>query len=158
MWGKDKKEYYGVNKWVGIFNEDYKEKGIKVNAHILHQLFGYYKIPSKRFNEKNEEDDNGKIVAYPVKLVKRLREYGENFLYIMSNFVNYGVPDGKEYYLPRQPKQPYKETEFPKESFKNDEDDMEKYSKYLINRYQIESKKTIKITESQYKKLLQIIK
>lgn len=50
MWYK-RKEYYSVNKWVGIFNRDYKDKGIKVNAHDIHQLFGYYKIP-KLTNKK----------------------------------------------------------------------------------------------------------
>lgn len=50
MWYKGK-EYYNVNKWVGIFNRDYQENYGKVNAHMLHQLFGHYKIP-KLTNKK----------------------------------------------------------------------------------------------------------
>ena len=72
MWYKEK-EYFNVNKWVGVFNRDYSDKGIKVNAHDLHQLFGYYKIP-KLISK------SGKITYYPVKLVNQVRTMKEDFM------------------------------------------------------------------------------
>ena len=92
MWYKEK-EYFNVNKWVGVFNRDYSDKGIKVNAHDLHQLFGYYKIP-KLISK------SGKITYYPVKLVNQVRTMKEDFMYVLINIVNYGVSNGEEYYNP----------------------------------------------------------
>lgn len=144
MW-YNKKEYYNVNKWVSIFNKDYQDKGVKVNAHDLHQLFGYYKIP--KLTSKNS-----KITYYPVNLVNQVRTMKEDFMYVLTNIVNYGVSSGEEYY------NPYKEQVISEPTYNNDENNMEKYSDNLIDKYQFENKKIIKITESQYNKLLQLIK
>lgn len=144
MW-YNKKEYYNVNKWVSIFNKDYQDKGVKVNAHDLHQLFGYYKIP--KLTSKNS-----KITYYPVNLVNQVRTMKEDFMYVLTNIVNYGVSSGEEYY------NPYKEQVILEPTYNNDENNMEKYSDNLIDKYQFENKKIINITESQYNKLLQLIK
>lgn len=142
MWGKDKKEYYNINKWVGIFNRDYQNKGIKVTAHDLHQLFGYYKIP--KLTSKNNN-----IIYYPVNLVNQARTMKEDFMYVLTNIVNYGVSSGEEYY------NPYKEQVISEPSYKNNENDMEKYSDNLIDKYQFENKKIVKLTESQYRRLFE---
>lgn len=141
MW-YNKKEYYNINKWVGIFNRDYQNKGIKVNSHDLHQLFGYYKIP--KLTSKNNN-----IIYYPVNLVNQVRTMKEDFMYVLTNIVNYGVSSGEEYY------NPYKEQVISEPSYKNNENDMEKYSNNLIDKYQFENKKTVKLTESQYRRLFE---
>lgn len=125
------KEYYGVNKWVGIFNRDYKDKGIRVKAHNLHQLFRYYGIPQMKFNNKGEVSENGKIIAYSVNLVNQIRTMKQDFMYILYNIVEYGVSNGKDYYINKQ--EPFEP------NYKNNENDMEKYSKYLEKQYQFEN-------------------
>ena len=148
MWYKGK-EYYSVNKWVGIFNRDYKDKGIKVNAHDIHQLFGYYKIPKLKINGNGEIVENGRRVLYPVNLVNQVRTMKEDFIYVLSNITEYGVSNGKEFYIP------YNEKEITEPTYKNDENDMEKYSDNLIDKYQFENKKKIKLTESQIKRIFE---
>lgn len=148
MWYKGK-EYYSVNKWVGIFNRDYKDKGIKVNAHDIHQLFGYYKIPKLKINGNGEIVENGRRVLYPVNLVNQVRTMKEDFMYVLSNIIEYGVSNGKEFYIP------YNEKEITEPTYKNDENDMEKYSNNLEKQYQFENKKVIKLTELQYKRLFE---
>ncbi len=148
MWYKGK-EYYGVNKWVGIFNRDYKDKGIKVNANDIHQLFGYYKIPKLKINGNGEIVENGRRVLYPVNLVNQVRTMKEDFMYVLSNIIEYGVSNGEEYY------KPYKEQVIVEPTYKDNENDMEKYSDNLIDKYQFENKKTIKLTESQIKRIFE---
>lgn len=49
----------------------------------------------------------------------------------------------------------YKEQVISEPNYNNDENDMKKYSDNLINKYQFENRKTIKLTESQVKKLVE---
>lgn len=84
-----KKEYYSVNKWVGIFNKNYKDMGIKVDSHILHHLFNYYKIPHINVNKKGEICKDGGITMYPVRLVENMMYQKETFIRNLKGIIDY---------------------------------------------------------------------
>lgn len=137
------KEYYNVNKWVGIFNKDYKESGFRVNSRDIHELFKYFHIPSVN------HPYNKAITMYPVEQVAQLRNMGRSkrFLAILYNLSKYGNVYGYDYIDNEKDKHL---------AYKNGEDDMNSYSDHLIKQnYQFESKKKIKISEESYKRLFE---
>lgn len=83
------KEYYSINKWIGIFNKNYKDIGIKVNSHILHHLFNHYNIPHINANEKGEICEDGKIIMYPRRLVENMMYQKESFINDLKGIINY---------------------------------------------------------------------
>ena len=148
MWYKQK-EYYSINKWVGIFNKDYKNLGIKVKANELHQLFAHYGIPKLTLNKNGEVCENGIRAFYPVKLVYQMRTMREDFLYVLRNIVEYGAANGKDYIINK-----YKQDSNPiKDDYYSHEDEMRKASDELIDKYQFESKKKIYVSEQQILKI-----
>ena len=85
MWLRGK-EYYSVNKWVGILNRDYAEMGIKVDAHDVHVLFNHFGIKGKH------DPNNAKIIVYPKILVNQLRtmSMSDKFLGALYNISEFG--------------------------------------------------------------------
>ena len=127
MWIKGK-EYFNVNKWASIFNRDYGDKGVNVTPRDIHTLFQYYKIPMIK------DPYNSSINLYPVDTVTRFRqmERSKEFLSSLYNLSKYGDINGFD-----------EVDDYKAElSYKNNENDMDSYSDYLINKkYQFESRK-----------------
>lgn len=141
MWIKGK-EYFNVNKWASIFNRDYGDKGIKVSPRDIHTLFQHFKIPMTK------DPYNQAINLYPVDMVTRYRqmERSKEFLSALYNLSQYGDING--FAEPSNDDSTL--------SYKNNENDMDSYSDYLINqKYQFESRKKIKISENIFKKLFE---
>lgn len=88
MWYKDK-EYYSINRWVGIFNKQYKEKGIKVNSHILHHLFNYYDVPHINVNKMGDVCENGEIKMYPKLSVENVMYKKLSFMDNLRGIIDY---------------------------------------------------------------------
>ena len=89
MWLRGK-EYYSVNKWVGILNRDYAEMGIKVDAHDVHVLFNHFGIKGKH------DPNNAKIIVYPKILVNQLRtmSMSDKFIDALYNISEFGDING----------------------------------------------------------------
>lgn len=141
MWIKGK-EYFNVNKWASIFNRDYGDKGIKVSPRDIHTLFQHFKIPMTK------DPYNQAINLYPVDMVTKYRqmERSKEFLSALYNLSQYGDING---FI-----EPSNDDSIL--SYKNNENDMDSYSDYLINqKYQFESRKKIKISENIFKKLFE---
>ena len=153
------KEYYNVAKWVSILNDAYKDHDIKLNKHLVHVLLNHCNVEKQTLKGK----DN--VVFYSVDDVDNLRTIGDRsrqFLYVMSNLSKYGtVDEPNEVKNTKVTKHPWNNDNKNKEvttepSYKNGENDMEKYSDDLINnKYQFEGRKIIRITEDAFNRLFE---
>ncbi len=144
------KEYFSVNKWVGIINKNYSAFNIKFKANDVHHLFHYFRI---------EPIENKGIKYYSVDKFKWFSK-SVGFVDILKNINEYGDANGKESFLNKElSKIKRLNNKNDNDSFNDDniENDMEKYSDYLINnKYQFEDKKIKKIIikESTFNRLL----
>lgn len=147
MWINNKK-YLTVPQWVKKFNEDYSQFGCNLKSCDVHKLFGYFGIKSK-----NHPHHKG-LILYPFNEVEQLRTMSRSkaFKQALFNLSHNGkidcdneVTQDNDY-----------DDESNELSFRNNENDMEKYSDYLINnKYQFESRKKILISKKSYDKLFE---
>ena len=149
MWLRGK-EYYSVNKWVGILNRDYAEMGIKVDAHDVHVLFNHFGIKGKH------DPNNAKIIVYPKILVDQLRtmSMSDKFLGALYNISEFGDINGIVLNNKKQAQNNDDDVVY-EPTYRNNENDMEAYSQFLINQYQTEGVKKIKISESAYRRIFE---
>ena len=139
-------EYYNTNQWVGIFNRDYKNLGVKVNAQQVHELFEEFGIHGKR------DPNKSKVTVYPKKQVDQLRTMDkcDKFLDALKRISTSQNTQPKPTTLQQNNDEDNVNYGL---TYKNNENDMESYSNYLINKYQFESVKRITISESAYNRL-----
>ena len=144
------KEYFSVNKWIGIINRNYSDFNIKFKANDVHHLFHYFRV---------EPIENKGIKYYSVDKFKWFSK-SVGFVDILKNINEYGDANGKDSLVKKEI------SKIKPTNKKNDinalnvddniENDMEKYSDYLINNvYQFENNKVKKIviSESAFKRL-----
>lgn len=139
-------EYYNTNQWVGIFNKDYKKLGVKINAEQVHKLF-------KEFGINGKSDPNKpRVTVYPKKQVDQLRTMDkcDKFIDALKKITTPPNTPTKPTTLQQNQDEVNVDYDF---TYKNNENDMEGHSNYLINKYQFESVKRITISESAYKRL-----
>jgi hypothetical protein len=145
------KEYFSVNKWVGIINKNYSAFNIKFKANDVHHLFHHFRI---------EPIENKGIKYYSVDKFNWFSK-SVGFVDILKNINEYGDANGKESFLNKElSKIKRLNNKNDSYSFNDDniENDMEKYSDYLINdKYQFEDKKIKKIIvkESTFNRLFE---
>lgn len=147
MWIQGK-EYYSVSQWVGILNRDYEKMGIKVNARDIHVLFNHFGIKGKH------SPYNTKIIVYPKILVNQLRTMtmSDKFMDALYNISEFGNING----VLNNRKQTQSDDDVVYEpTYRNNENDMEAYSNFLINQYQTEGVKKVKISESSYRRIFE---
>lgn len=144
------KEYFSVNKWVGIINRNYSDFNIKFKANDVHHLFHHFRI---------EPITNKGIKYYSVDKFKWFSK-SVGFTKILQNINEYGNANGKESFVKKELSKIGKQNKKNNDDIYNFDDnienDMEKYSNYLINNvYQFENKniKKIIINESAFKRL-----
>ena len=121
------KEYFSVNKWVGIINRNYSDFNIKFKANDVHHLFHYFRI---------EPITNKGIKYYSVDKFKWFSK-SVGFVELLQNISEYGNANGKDSFVKKEI------SKIKPTNKKNDinalnvddniENDMEKYSNYLIN-------------------------
>ena len=145
-----RKEYFSVNKWIGIINKNYSDFNIKFKANDVHHLFHHFGI--KPIESKG-------IKYYSVNDFNRFSK-SVGFVDLLKNIDEYGYANGKESFLNKELSNIKRlNNKNDNDSFNDDniENDMEKYSDYLINnKYQFEDNKIKKIIikESTFKRLL----
>lgn len=151
-----RKEYFNVNKWVGIINRRYSDFNIKFKANDVHHLFHHFGIRQKEYEG---------IKYYSVDDFERFSST-VGFVDVLKNINEYGDANGKESFLNKELSKIKRlnnkndsDSFNDNDSFNDDniENDMEKYSDYLINnKYQFEDKKIKKIIikESTFNRLL----
>lgn len=145
------KKYYNVNEWAKNFNECYDCHGIKIEPKHIHHLFRHYKLEPIKTNSNCEVSKNGKIYWFREASVNSVR-YTKDFAKTLYNIVVYGDSRGKEALYNVD----YNDDVV--DFNDNIENDMEKYSEYLINNVYQESestKKTIIISENVFKRLFE---
>jgi hypothetical protein len=152
MFYKGGKKYLNVHEWCGELNRDYGERGIHIHPNDVHKLFGYFYLkPITTHKGKS------KIYWYSVSSVNSVR-FGDDFVKILEDISNgVKVLRNKSKSQTIRDKKDTEDIEYPL-TYRNDENDMEKYSKYLENMYQTESvKKKIIISENAFKRLFENI-
>lgn len=138
------KEYFSVSKWVGIINKNYSDFNIKFKANDVHRLFHHFRI---------EPIVNKGIKYYSVDKFKWFSK-SVGFVELLQNINEYGDANGKDSFVKKEI------SKIKPTNKKNDinalnvddniENDMEKYSDYLINNvYQFENNKVKKIVISE---------
>lgn len=144
------KEYFSVSKWVGIINKNYSDFNIKFKANDVHRLFHHFNV---------EPIKKGKISYYSVDKFKWFSK-SVDFAKLLQNINKYGNANGKESFVKKELSKIGKQNKKNNDDIYNFDDnienDMEKYSDYLINNvYQFENKniKKIIINESAFKRL-----
>ena len=148
------KKYLNINEWVGVLNKLYSKYDIRVQARDVHQLFHHYGLKPIKTNSKREKSANGTITYFSESSFNTIR-YREDFMKVLYNIVTFGDARGKESVIPKQ-----QENISAPISYKNDENNMEKYSQHLEKEYQIENsiknmKKKIVISEGAFKRLFE---
>lgn len=181
MDNKDKNQPLSSTTWRAKFRE---KLGVDLYERDIHNIFKEFGITpyetkrtrsGKQINGYRESDVNdlmqrGKGLENALRANGVPWEKGQEILktnkkpfiqYTKSKIPTYKyeapiVADPEDF---QQPKQEYVSTLDIQPSYKNDENDMEKYSDYLIQQYQYENyrPKKVIITESQFRKLLNII-
>ena len=145
------KKYLNINEWVSVLNKLYSKYDIRVQARDVHQLFHHYGLKPIKTNSKREKSANGTITYFSESSFNTIR-YREDFLKVLYNIVTFGDARGKESIF-----KPSIQDTKNSVSYNNDENDMEKHSKYLEKMYQTESVKKIIISEDTFKKLFENI-
>ena len=146
------KKYLNINEWVKQINALYGKYGIKVQPRDVHQLFHHYHLTPLKTNSKREISPNGNITWFSESSFNTVR-FKEDFMNVLSNIINFGDARGEE-----SLKQNVTPNNKENVTYKNDEDNMEKYSHYLEKQYQTENKKgfkTIILNENSFKKLFE---
>lgn len=146
------KKYLNINEWVKTLNNLYSQYGIKVQGRDVHQLFHHYGLKPIKTNSKREISKDGNITYFSMDSFNTIR-YRDDFINVLNNIVKYGDARGQESVYKREV---YNEDE--PLTFKNNENDMEEYSKYLEKEYQMENisnKKKIIISEGAFKRLFE---
>ena len=146
------KKYLNINEWVKMLNNLYSKYGIKVQGRDVHQLFHHYHLKPIKTNSNREISEDGNITYFSIDSFNTIR-YRDDFMNILNNIVKYGDARGQESIYKREV---YNEDE--PLTFKNNENDMEKYSQHLEKEYQIENisnKKKIIISEGAFKRLFE---
>ena len=151
---QNNKKYLNINEWVKKLNQLYGKYGIKVKGRDVHQLFHHYGLKPIKTNSKREKSANGTITYFSESSFNTIR-YREDFMKVLYNIVTFGDARGKESVIPKQ-----QENISAPISYKNDENNMEKYSQHLEKEYQIENsiknmKKKIVISENAFKRLFE---
>lgn len=131
------KKYLNINEWVGVLNKLYSKYDIRVQARDVHQLFHHYGLKPIKTNSKREKSANGTITYFSESSFNTIR-YREDFMKVLYNIVTFGDARGKESVIPKQ-----QENISAPISYKNDENNMEKYSKHLEMTYNENIKKTV---------------
>lgn len=146
------KKYLNINEWVKTLNNLYSQYGIKVQGRDVHQLFHHYGLKPIKTNSKREISKDGNITYFSMNSFNTIR-YRDDFMNVLNNIIKYGDARGQENVYKRKV---YNENE--PLTFKNNENDMEKYSKYLEKEYQMENisnKRKIIISEGAFKRLFE---
>ena len=151
---QNNKKYLNINEWVGVLNKLYSKYNIRVQARDVHQLFHHYGLKPIKTNSKRERSANSNITWFSESSFNTIR-YREDFMKVLYNIVTFGDARGKESVIPKQ-----QENISAPISYKNDENNMEKYSQHLEKEYQIENsiknmKKKIVISENAFKRLFE---
>lgn len=138
------KRYYNVNEWSNILTKKYNKFGLVVKPNHVHQLFHHYGFKPIKTNGKREISKTGAISNYSEKsFYSFCHKLGFN--QTLYNICEYGDARGENAILMKTNnvfKDKTQDVEYAP-SYKNNENDMEKHSKWLENNYQTETIKDV---------------
>ena len=145
------KKYLNINEWVGVLNKLYSKYDIRVQARDVHQLFHHYGLKPIKTNSKREKSANGTITYFSESSFNTIR-YRDDFMKVLHNIVTFGDARGQESVNPKH----NDKIDVPT-LYKNDENNMEKYSQHLERAYQVENNvnKKIIVSEGAFKRLFE---